>query len=505
MGDKSTIIKNPVTVKVRISKSNDTIWKIIPQLIAFPAPQRPIPRNIIFILDTSRSMEKSKRLIKVKEAVLGLLNQLNSIDTFSIISFNDDATVLIERKKFSEETILSAKIQIQNMKADGTITQFTPAFQAVNTHGLIQQNDNSTIIFLTDGEDTCATTVKTLLESFGSKFPRVIPIGVFVKRKVKVFLNDLSHQSGGPDQAIYVDDNSQDAYKNAFQAAIQLTNEPSQTPTQLEMTIEAENGTQLTQLVVKRTLSRVHYDGRSPTFTDLCFDSPTPPHSLKLAFRCDNAFLKAEYKVTPAEQTNLEKNHVITVSIPKFKWKDNSARSWAILAGSLTLGLLMLGGAVVFAYLSLLKLGLTIAISAFVGLAGICLSMHGIINLVRKTLFLPTKFAADPAQGLEEKEEKNEVFKVNVNVASAKLTKRSTGLSSKSIFAGSILAAGGGAAGYFGGTAAATSAATALGISASLFIGVCTAGGTIVLPLLAYWCIGHNNPASKTGYSYKPI
>ncbi|MCE3239253.1 MAG: hypothetical protein K0R24_2234 [Gammaproteobacteria bacterium] len=505
MGGKSTIIKNPVGVKVEISRGEGTLWKVTPQLKAFPKPHQPMPRNIIFILDTSLSMRKNNRLIKVKEAVSELLDQLTDMDTFSIVSFNDVATCHVNRKKASRKNISAAKDHMEKMQAGGSTTKFSPAFEAVNTQGLIQAGDNSTIIFLTDGEDKGAD-VEKLLEFFGKKIPRIIPIGVFVKKNVKDFLNNLSGQSGN-DQAIYVDEDSQNAYKNAFQTAIRLTIQQSQNPAQLEMTIKAEEGNQSTQLGVKRPLSPVCFDGRSFVLTTLNFDSPTPPYSLKLVFSCDDAFLEAEYKMSSDEQTQLQTNKKIERAIHIFKWKDNSIRSWVMLLGSLTLGLLMLGGAVVFAYLSLLKLGLTIAISTFVGLAGLCLLVHGIINLVRKTVFLPTKFAVNHDQPLEEKDEKEEKNEVrgSTNIASVKPTKRLTWLSSKSIFVGSVLAAGGGAAGYFGGTAIVASTATTLGMNASLFIGICAAGGAIVLPLLAYCCIAHNNSISKTGYSYTSI
>ena len=66
---KNTIINNPVNIHVQISKAAEGSWEVKPSLIAFPTPRKSHPKNIIFLLDNSGSMQQNGRLEKVKTAV----------------------------------------------------------------------------------------------------------------------------------------------------------------------------------------------------------------------------------------------------------------------------------------------------------------------------------------------------------------------------------------------------------------------------------------------------
>ena len=177
---KSTIIANPVSMAVSISKAAQDSWLVRPYFTAFPAPLQPHPKNIIFLLDTSSSMRSNSRLQRVKVAVSNLLDKLKPTDTFSVVSFNETATHLVTCKPASKQEIVTAKSLIDKMEARSG-TSFEAAFSSVNKPNMIPSDSHSSIIFLTDGEDN-SCSAQTLFQIFkGKKFLHIIPIGILVE------------------------------------------------------------------------------------------------------------------------------------------------------------------------------------------------------------------------------------------------------------------------------------------------------------------------------------
>ncbi|MCD6039319.1 MAG: hypothetical protein K0S27_719 [Gammaproteobacteria bacterium] len=482
---KNNIVANPISAYVTLFKrpyEDKNVWVVTPVLQAFPLPKQPTPRNIIFILDISSSMAQENRWQNVKTATQYLLEQLNAIDTFSLIVFNKKAKLLAENTTPNSEKLAEIKGNLAAQKPNSA-TYFCSAFHMVKDKKLIKDPSNSTIIFLTDGEDTQNISVDTLSElvTQNKKRPRIIPIGIFLENKGKIFLNNLAKKSGQKSSAIYVDDNEPQAYKTAFQEALDLTQEYSEAPAELEIILLAKGDTHSTQMQCTRTLNNVAYgnDSNASIQTTILFESPVPPHSLKLRFACDGFSLIGEHIISQDNLNSISAGHQVNIPLPQFKWKETTTYSWIKSLGSIALGLLLLSSArFFFLHNSILSLWATVAVGTFSGIAIACLLGYGLVSLFRKTLFLPTKIAdGNKIENLEEK-----------SADSALPPKKSS--SCLTFFVPTAGLATGGAIGYWGSKAIyAANIALAHTVSASFFIGACTTASAVIVLLLLYCCM----------------
>ena len=465
---KSTIITNPVNLKVTVSKAGTDSWKVSPAWTAFPTPEKPQAKHIIFILDTSSSM--LSRLPKVIQAVSNLLDKLTPGDTFSILSFNSTATLVVNNTDVSSSKITAAKTKLSAMTAAGS-TSFTQAFTAVNTFKLISSQKPTSIIFLTDGEDH-TVSAQALWQLFRKKKSlRIIPIGILEHRNA--LLDSLATLSGGGERALYIQNETSTEYQNAFDIAFTKTIAQSQTPAQLDMTIQARDKTNSTLLSVTRTLNRMNYDGVSDNSTAVYFNSALPPNHLRLNLRCDDRLLQVSRKLTLRERSLLEQNGHASFRIPSYQWKNNSIGSWVRALGNIVIGLLILSGVILF-LLSFPQLSIipwqSLAIAAVTASLGLIMLLCGVLAIARKTVLLPTTLSAEAREQ-------------NVRAIS-------THRFFSPALAGSLLAVGGASAGYYVGTQTfASSLVLATGISPFLFMSGCAVGSAIVFPLLIYGCI----------------
>lgn len=469
---KNTIINNPINLHVKISKIAEGSWGVAPTLVAFPAPGKPRPKNIIFLLDNSGSMKNSNRLEKVKIAVSNLLDKLNSYDTFSIVSFNHEAQTLVASRKVSMENIREAKSKIQKIHA-GSNTNFKAAFMEAKT--LISSREHTAIIFLTDGEDSYNCTIRTLTRLFSNQtMPLVIPIGIWLNTQNN-FLNQLA--TVGRSKALYINDNSQTAYQNVFDEAFKQATEQSHAPARLEMTLQAKSEVNSTTLDITRRLDHVYYDGTSSTGTTLYLNSPTSPRYLKLRFHCDSTFVETEYKLNATEITQLTHGGVLDLKMKAFKWKNNTLLSWMLAISALAIGVGILTSVGVFAWSTLpfsTWLWPTIAQCMSASLIGLAFIINGMLAIARKTFLLPTKFSADAEQeNAQQPSLRNQGFFTQARPRAKLLV-------------GTVC---GGALGYMGGVATlAANVVIASGISPALFLSGCTAAGAIAMLLLIYGC-----------------
>ena len=472
--EKSTIVNNPVDLDIYISKLSAESWQVTPALKAFPLPIRVAPKNIIFLIDNSGSMQV--RLQKVKNAVSNLLDKLNPNDTFSVVSFNDTASVWVKYTHASKNTIVLAKKKIMSMSASSG-TNFKNAFIAVNSRELMPAGSNTSIIFLTDGEDhNCSA--KGLFQPFRkNKSLRIIPIGILESRNT--LLDQLASISGGADRALYITSDSSTEYQNAFDLAFKRATEQSQAPVRLEMRIEAGDDANVTVFDVSRTLNCVVYDG-SVLQNSLYFNSPIPPQTLRLSFNCEDRLLQIRRKITPEERRELEQGKQLHLNFSAFKWKNNSTYSWILALGNMAVGLALLAGVSLFV-LSFPQLSLALwqplALAAVAALIGLFLLICGVLAVVGKTILLPSTSSATV-------QEQNKIQN------STQAASRSSFGFFARVLAGSVVAGCGASGGYYAGTQAfATSAVMSTGISPFVFITGCAVGTAIALPMLVYGCV----------------
>ena len=130
----------------------------------FVAPENltPMAKHVIFVLDTSGSME-GKKMQQVKSALQSILSELRNNDYFSILQFSTDV---------SEWRPEAAAASAQNVKEAKTHIEALQAVGGTNIHGglrkalsrvqsqqaVVEAETEAMIIFLTDGHATSGIT-----------------------------------------------------------------------------------------------------------------------------------------------------------------------------------------------------------------------------------------------------------------------------------------------------------------------------------------------------------
>lgn len=111
--------------------------------------QKHLPRETIFVIDTSGSMEGTS-ILQAREALQLALLRLGPQDRFNVIEFNSDATPLFrEAKAASADNLQRAAAFVRNLKATGGTEMASALNLALNSYedpGRVRQ-----VIFLTDG------------------------------------------------------------------------------------------------------------------------------------------------------------------------------------------------------------------------------------------------------------------------------------------------------------------------------------------------------------------
>ncbi|MBV9497331.1 MAG: marine proteobacterial sortase target protein [Acidobacteria bacterium] len=114
------------------------------------APAAVLPRETVFIIDTSGSMG-GPSIEQAKEALILALSRLRRSDSFNVIQFNSVAEQLFPRSRVADaQTIDEAKAWVKKLEATGG-TEMLPALQlaleAPQNGNLVRQ-----VIFMTDGQ-----------------------------------------------------------------------------------------------------------------------------------------------------------------------------------------------------------------------------------------------------------------------------------------------------------------------------------------------------------------
>ncbi|XP_019500074.1 PREDICTED: inter-alpha-trypsin inhibitor heavy chain H5 [Hipposideros armiger] len=129
-----------------------------------PKDLPPLPKNVVFVLDTSASMVGTK-LRQTKDALFTILHDLRPQDHFSIIGFSNRIKVWQDHLvSVTPDNIRDAKVYIHHMSPTGG-TDINGALQrAIRllnnyvAHNDIEDRSVSLIIFLTDGKPTVGET-----------------------------------------------------------------------------------------------------------------------------------------------------------------------------------------------------------------------------------------------------------------------------------------------------------------------------------------------------------
>lgn len=131
-------------------------------------PDRFIRKRVVFILDTSGSMQ-GKKIDQAKNALIFCLNSLNPGDSFNLIDFDDQVKPFNERLlPVSRENVNSGIKFVQNCEADGGTDINSALLDGLKN--LNPEDKTSYIVFLTDGLPTVGLTdIKRILENVKAK------------------------------------------------------------------------------------------------------------------------------------------------------------------------------------------------------------------------------------------------------------------------------------------------------------------------------------------------
>ena len=122
---------------------------VMPPSVATQAKEQPLPREVIFVIDTSGSME-GMSIEQARESLDLALGRLTPQDRFNVIQFNSYTSKLYpDAVPVSGQTLREAQNYARNLRADGG-TEIAGALDAA----LINSNNPNVIrqvVFMTDG------------------------------------------------------------------------------------------------------------------------------------------------------------------------------------------------------------------------------------------------------------------------------------------------------------------------------------------------------------------
>ena len=112
-------------------------------------PEQPLPREMIFVMDTSGSMQGTS-IVQAKQSLLLALDRLGANDRFNVVEFNSGHRALFPKPvQASASNIQEAKRFVETLSANGG-THMQPAIETA-LRGYAPENYLKQVVFVTDG------------------------------------------------------------------------------------------------------------------------------------------------------------------------------------------------------------------------------------------------------------------------------------------------------------------------------------------------------------------
>ncbi|XP_056324680.1 inter-alpha-trypsin inhibitor heavy chain H3b isoform X2 [Danio aesculapii] len=174
-----------------------------------PTDVQRIPKNVVFIIDQSGSMQ-GKKIQQTRIAMLRILSDLAEDDNFGLIIFSSHIQVWKpELLKATAENVEEAKRFVKEIRSDGATDINGAVLNAVNMiNRYPQEGSASILILLTDGDPTKGETnpvkiQENVKKAIGGKYPLYcLGFGFDVSFK---FLEKMSLENNGAARRIYED------------------------------------------------------------------------------------------------------------------------------------------------------------------------------------------------------------------------------------------------------------------------------------------------------------
>ncbi len=143
------------------------------------------PLDICFAIDISQSMNTNNKLNLIKKSLNALINVLNSEDRISIVTYNHDSNILVEKCYATRIGVQKLKLALDKIVCQGTTNLSAAIKQAVKllAKGKDTYNYSPCIMLMTDGYSNQGIIDSDLLlkytTSLVAKFNRDIIINTF--------------------------------------------------------------------------------------------------------------------------------------------------------------------------------------------------------------------------------------------------------------------------------------------------------------------------------------
>ena len=208
--DRDTPFRSTITV-------SPTPWNEGTQLVhigiqgALPEVEDRPPLNLVFLIDTSGSMQDANKLPLLKQSFRLLLSELRPEDQVSIVTYAGSAGQVLEPTAASERTkILNALEQLEAGGSTAGQAGLQQAYQVAE--GMAEEGDVTRVILATDGDFNVGLSDPDALKNF-----------IANKRDSGTFLSVLGFGRGNLDdatmQALAQNGNGQAAYVDTLNEA----------------------------------------------------------------------------------------------------------------------------------------------------------------------------------------------------------------------------------------------------------------------------------------------
>ena len=141
-----------IQVKYIKSEANDSTKRHGGVILKGAARTEQQPVHLLFLIDTSGSMEESSKLVNVKKSMSFILPFLTERDQISLVTFDDDAKTHITMSTVTAENKQALDYKIQQIRTDGSTNLSAGLLTASSIFDLgITSERKQGLIILTDG------------------------------------------------------------------------------------------------------------------------------------------------------------------------------------------------------------------------------------------------------------------------------------------------------------------------------------------------------------------
>ena len=191
---------------------------------SIPENQRK-PLNLTFVIDTSGSMEESRRLELVKDAVHLLVDQLDEEDRVTIVNFSEDAWLVLEPTSGDEkDTIIDAINSLYPMNSTNADAGLQLGYRYA--YRMFNPEYTNRLVLCSDGvANQGNTSVDSMLEyvrSYADQGITLTGIGVGMGNYNDVLLEQLADNGDGNYYYVDTKDQARDVFVHNLTATMQV-------------------------------------------------------------------------------------------------------------------------------------------------------------------------------------------------------------------------------------------------------------------------------------------